>query len=152
MMPEMMKSFKQFTRSALLLVVLLQSGCVSRLHVVDFSSGETLRARYASAIRTVTVWMPDGEVLQGKYSAVGNESLSFGSGFTTGVAGGQTVSAFSQGTSVSTGGAGKAYAILKSKNPDSKLMMEILVSYGGLSGHGFGEARTNDGRTYRVTF
>ena len=34
----------------------------------------------------------------------------------------------------------------------SDTAMDILAVYGVLDGHGFGEARTNDGRTYRVQF
>jgi hypothetical protein len=30
--------------------------------------------------------------------------------------------------------------------------MEIIVIYGVLDGHGFGEARTNDGRSIKVQF
>lgn len=50
------------------------------------------------------------------------------------------------------GGTGRAYALLSSTKPGSKLMMEVIVTYGVLSGHGWGEARCNDGRAYRVTF
>jgi hypothetical protein len=61
-------------------------------------------------------------------------------------------SAYATGQSRTIGGTGRAYAIISSTKPGSKLMMEIIASYGVLSGHGWGEARTNDGRKYRVTF
>ena len=34
----------------------------------------------------------------------------------------------------------------------STLMMEIIVSYSEWTGHGYGEATTNDGRKYKVQF
>jgi hypothetical protein len=61
-------------------------------------------------------------------------------------------SAYATGQSRTIGGTGRAYALISSTKPGSKLMMEVIVSYGVLSGHGWGEARTNDGRKYRVTF
>jgi len=61
-------------------------------------------------------------------------------------------SAYATTQSRTIGGTGKAYAMLPSTKPGSKLMMEVIVTYGVLSGHGWGEARTNDGRKYRVTF
>ena len=61
-------------------------------------------------------------------------------------------SAHVSGQSRTVGGTGRAYALIPSTKPGSKLMMEVIVTYGVLSGHGWGEARTNDGRKYRVTF
>jgi hypothetical protein len=49
-----------------------------------------------------------------------------------------------------SGGEAKAHAFLKSNK--SNLMMEIIVSYSDASGHGFGEAQTNDGRRFKVQF
>ena len=61
-------------------------------------------------------------------------------------------SAFVSGQSRTIGGTGRAYALISSTKPGSKLMMEVIVTYGVLGGHGWGEARANDGRTYKVTF
>ncbi len=41
------------------------------------------------------------------------------------------------------------YAILR--NPSTKIMMEVLVT-ANLDNSGMGEARTNDGRSYKVIF
>lgn len=62
------------------------------------------------------------------------------------------VSASVTGQSRTIGGTGQAYALISSTKPGSKLMMEVLATYGVLSGHGWGEARTNDGRKYKLTF
>ena len=51
---------------------------------------------------------------------------------------------------VSSGGVAYAYALLHSNT--GKLMMEIIVQYSQWNGHGFGEARTNDGRRFKVQF
>jgi hypothetical protein len=120
-------------------------GCAHSIALVNFNSGETLAGEYNSGTREISVIMPNGETLKGQYSAASNASVSYGTGFAS--SGGNFASGF--GTSVSSGGASQAYALLRSST--SKLMMEMVVTYGS-NGQGFGEARTNDGRTYKVQF
>ena len=97
--------------------------------------------------------MPDGEVLFGKWSAMRNESVSTGVGSSTATGGGATVAAFGNSTSYTTGGQGYAYAILKSTKPESKLIMEFSAQFDAIHGNGgFGEAKSNDGRQWKVTF
>ena len=134
--------------------MLLFSGCVHKMEVVNFKTGDTLEANYNKLNRVVTVIMPNNEVLTGKYSAVSNASFSIGNTFGTSTAysGANTATAYGSATSyaVSSGGASNAYAILRSKT--SKLMMEIIVQYSEWTGNGYGEARTNDGRKFKVQF
>lgn len=135
-------------------LVLIFVGCSHKITLTDFEKGEVVEGYYTDYVKTVEVKMPNGEILKGKYSNVTNSSFSFGNSFTTGTAIAGTTTAFGSastfGNSYSVGGAGKAYALLKSEN--SKLMMELLVDYNVWDGSGFGEARTNDGRRFKVQF
>lgn len=127
----------------------------------NFETGEQFTGTFTDGMGTggkCKVTMPDGQELKGRYSGLrGHESISFGSGsantFAT-ASNGNSVSAFgnSFGSTYSAGGRGTAHAMLKSTTPGSKLMMEIWAKYNTVSGGGFGEARTNDGRTYSVDF
>lgn len=132
-------------------LLLMMAGCAHRLTFTNFDTGEILKGT-ANLAKTIRVTMKDGEVVEGKYSAVSSDSVAFGFGSATAFSGAQMATAFGSGTTIMAGGPGRAYAILRSTTLGSKLMMELLVSYNALSGHGFGEARTNDGRSYRVTF
>lgn len=135
-------------------IMFILSGCSHKMTYVDFSSGEVFSGHYIGMSKDVEVKMPSGEVLKGKYSNVHNGSFAFGNSFTTGTATTGTTTAFGSantfGSAYSVGGAGKAYALLRSET--SALMMELLVDYSTWDGSGFGEARTNDGRRYRVQF
>lgn len=116
------------------------------MEFVDFQNGITLEGRYNKASKTVMVTMPDGEVLQGKYSAMTNMTMGFGSAY----AASGTTSAFATGNSFAVGANTPVYSILRAgKGP---LMMEMKVMYNEWSGNGFGEAMTNDGRHFKVQF
>ncbi|MGD9365695.1 MAG: hypothetical protein PVH87_08380 [Desulfobacteraceae bacterium] len=130
----------------LIMLSFLIAGCVHKIEITHFQTGQVLQGNYNELNRMVTVVMPDGEILKGKYSAVSNASFSFGTA--TAYSGAATATGFGYG--VSSGGISQAYALLKSET--SSLMMEMIVSYSEWTGHGFGEARTNDGRSYKVQF
>lgn len=137
-----------------IIVLLFFSGCVHKMQMVNFETGTVLDAKYNKANRMVTVIMPNGEVLTGEYSAVSNASFSIGNTFgsATAYSGASSATAYGSSTSyaISSGGVSNAYALLRSNT--SKLMMEIIVQYSEWNGHGFGEARTNDGRRFKVQF
>ena len=130
----------------------LFSGCAHTLTFTSFETGEVLKGRATAVSRTIRVAMTDGEIVEGKYSAVDSSSVGFSFGSATAFSGAATATAFGSGTSYMLGGPGSAFALLKGTKPGSKLMMEMMVSYSAMTGHGFGEARTNDGRKYRVQF
>lgn len=146
----------------LLTIVLVSAGCVitRSATLVEFASGEVLRGKFTDSAATggtVEVTMPNGELLSGRYSAIrGTDEITFTSatmsGTVIGTSGTASVSGSGIGTQRTVGGQGKAYALLTSATPGSKLVMEIIVIYGVLDGHGFGEARTNDSRLYKVQF
>jgi hypothetical protein len=118
----------------------------------DFKNGDTVHIVTHSLSHTMWAHMPDGEVLEGKFATVDGGSVGFSFGSATAYGGGQTATAFGSGTSYSVGGRGEAYALLKSTKPGSHLMMELIATYNPMSAHGWGEARTNDGRSYKVIF
>jgi hypothetical protein len=140
-----MKKIGMVETGVLFLTLLLLS-CTHRVDLIDFNTGQVLKGEYNEANRKVTVYMPDGQILTGKYSAIDNAGTFFGTGF--GFSGTTISTSFGQG--VVAGGRGQVYALLKSNK--SKLMMEIIVSHSKWGGHGFGEAITNDGRKYKVQF
>ncbi len=130
----------------IILIMGFLTGCAHKITFTNFQSGEILNGEYNTADESIKVTMPNGEILLGKYSTVSSSSMVFGNSFSN--IGGAPVTSF--GTGVAIGGGSKAYAILSSQK--SSLMLELLVSYSEWDGHGFGEARTNDGRTYKVQF
>ena len=130
---------------------LFLTGCATtrQLTLVDFQTGQTLDGELNESGRSISVTMPDGEVLFGKYSAISNTSPVYETG--VGVAtGSRRGSVFGTGIAIGGGGESKGYGLLRSNT--SKLMMEIAVSYSEWSGDGYGEATTNDGRKYKVQF
>ncbi|MEX0733053.1 MAG: hypothetical protein WD944_11740 [Steroidobacteraceae bacterium] len=145
-----------------LATIAVATGCtVTRpATLVEFSTGEILHGVFTDnegTGGTVQVTMPNGEILGGRYSAIrGTDEVTFTSatvkGTVTNTSDISHVSGSGTGTQRTVGSQGKAYALLTSTTPGSKLVMEIIVTYGVLDGHGFGDARTNDDRTYRVQF
>ncbi len=132
---------------------LFLTGCAPRhITLVDFQTGETLDGELNESDRNITVTMPDGEVLSGKYSAISNTSPVYETGIGVGT-GSHHGSGSVFGTGITFGGSGgpsQGFGLLKSNT--SKLMMEIVVTYSEWSGDGYGEATTNDGRKYKVQF
>ena len=129
---------------------LLLNACSTRqLTLVDFETGQTLEGSLNQYDRSIDVTMPDGEILSGMYSEVSNSSpvYSTGVGISTGFRHGDVI--FGTGVAVDNGPS-KGYALLKSNT--SSLMMEITVNYSNSTGHGYGEAITNDDRKYKVQF
>lgn len=143
------------------MTTLALAGCVTRTAtLVEFSTGQVLKGKFSDSAATggtAEITMPDGEVLSGRYSAVRDvDQLSFTSATMSGTATSGSRSGFMSGSGFgathTVGGKGNAYALLTSTKPGSSLVMEFIVTYGVLDGHGFGEARTNDGRVYKVQF
>ena len=131
-------------RNTLLCVLLLFAGCAYQITLTDFQSGETLPGTADELTKITKVTMPDPEHKTGKNDEESNAAISLGT--TTGYMGTTPVSGMSYGALFSN--SGQAYTLLKSDK--SNLMMEVIVNFKG--NHGFGEARTNDGRTYKVQF
>ena len=127
-------------------ITIVLNACTHSIQFTNFESGETLNGTYNKLSKTVKVTMPNGEVLSGQYTAMTNASFSMvnasaysGTAYASGTGYGMTV-----------GGTSNAYALLKSNS--SNLMMEIIVNYSEWSGSGYGEARTNKGKVYKVQF
>lgn len=138
-----------------ILPCLLLCSCMTQrpLEFTNFSTGETLHGMAYRSDRKIEVTMPDGELLVGKYTSLRNDSVNVGFGSATATGGGTTATAFGNGMGYTAGGVGHSYAILKSTKPGSKLMMEFEVQFDNINGTGgFGTAKTNDGREWKVTF
>ena len=91
---------------------------------------------FTQSPRKVTITLPNGEIFAGQWSAVKNAAFTFG--LTGDVAASPTF----------VGVGDQVYALLKS---NQGVLMEVIANYGSGTG-GVGQARTNDGRTYRVQF
>ena len=142
-------------RLLFILPCLLLWGCMTKrpLEFTNFNTGETLHGMAYKADRKIEVTMPDGELLVGKWSSIRNDSVSIGFGSATATGAGTTATAFGNNVGYTAGGVGHSYAILKSTKPGSKLMMEFEVQFDNVNGTGgFGTAKTNDGREWKVTF
>ena len=155
-----------------LLIISLTSCSVTKTAMlVNLESGERISAIFkdsSSTGGTCQATMPNGEILTGKYVGVrGTDVITFGSfngsveantDYTINDNNQDVLNAKTSGNYSATGaartvgGQGKAYAILYSTNPNSKLTLEIIAIYNVLSGGGYGDAKTNDGRTYKIIF
>jgi hypothetical protein len=138
--------------------------------LIDAKNGTKIIAKFTDSNATggkCEVVMPDGEILVGQYQGIrGTDVISFSNSVgninantnyrsNTSL---NTINANTQGTysmagsQRTVGGQGKAYAILTSTKPGSTLVMEIIAIYNVIGGGGFGDAKTNDGRVYKVIF
>jgi hypothetical protein len=91
----------------------------------------------------VTVTMPDGEVLHGRYQVIQNGAIGFGSGFAFGPGG----STYATGSTVTMGGGG---AVMVSASGDRGT---VMTCQGEASfGHGGGVCRTLKGAEYQMMF
>lgn len=91
----------------------------------------------------VTITMPDGEVLHGRYQVVQGGAIGFGSASSVGTGG----SAFATGSSVVMSGGG-AVLISASGDRGSSMTCQGQVSFG----HGGGICRTLRGAEYQMMF
>ena len=158
----------------LLLPIFLLQSCFSlkpvtkKAMLVNTENGERISATFkdnsSGTGGTCEAVMPNGEILTGMYAGVrGTDMISSGS--TNGIINtttdytnnGQNVlnaetggSYSATGSTRTVGGQGKASAILYSTTPNSKLVLELTVIYNVVGGGGYGDAKTNDGRTYKV--
>jgi tetratricopeptide (TPR) repeat protein len=123
------------------LVCLFLSGCTGHLQLVSISDGTTILGEYHRNNRSIKITMPDGEVLQGSYSALSDASIGFGSSLTSA----RTATTFTTATEGTT----EAYALLRGNKGTT---MELVLRYSEWSGSGHGVAKTNKGAGYRVIF
>ena len=137
--------------------------------LINLESGEKVMAVFKDNSGTsgyCEAIMPDGEKLVGTYVGVrGTDVITYGSATgkinseTNYSSAGQNILDASStsnysatGAARTVGGQGKAYAILSSTSPNSTLTLEIVAIYNVLGGGGYGDAKTNDGRSFKVIF
>ncbi|MBA4369489.1 MAG: hypothetical protein C0403_17825 [Desulfobacterium sp.] len=141
-----MYHFKNFL-IFLIMVGFFISGCSSHLKLISLDSGNTLEGRYDSVYTEITVTMPNGEILTGKYRSAKDTPFPSSEDYE------QTdpppKSGF--GSGIPHGIRADVYALLKSEKTD--LMMEVFLGYDSFKGgDGFGFARTNDKRSYKIKY
>ena len=119
----------------LILASAVTTGCVRRFTLTDFTTGVIATGTFTSS-RTAKITLPNGELFTGQWSAVKNAAFTFG----------LTGEVETSPTFVGVGD--QIYALLKS---NKGVLMEAIANYGSGTG-GVGQARTNDGRTYRLQF
>jgi hypothetical protein len=161
---KIVKTQKPVFGASLVVVIaslLLLSGCATPgVTFVEIETGEVLNGKFISrtdvdgADGTAEVTMPDGELLSGPFSFVpGNDEIRFSAATAAATANVPDSGIGAQRTNRSrTGGQAKAYALLASTTQGSNLVMEIVVIHSVAGDHGLGEARTNDGRVYKVKY
>ena len=131
----------------------LLAGCVTRKPTLtDIRTGELCHGEFNLMSRNGWVVLPDGTKLTGKIFGVTNAryaSSDFeGSGTVYGPGGSAFGSFSGTGSSFSPGNRGEGWALLRSE--DGKKIMEIHVVSNGAVTAGYGEARMNDGRVFRL--
>ena len=157
---------KYFNIILITATIFILTGCVMQATLVDMTNGEKIRAKFTDSNATggkCEVQMPDGELLKGRYTGIrGTDEISYSNSVgNIEIATEDSVNSFNSntngtfsvaGSTRTVGGQGKAYAILTSTKPGSTLVMEIIAIYNVIGGGGFGDAKTNDGRVYKVIF
>jgi hypothetical protein len=129
----------------LALVVFGLSGCMKDLQLLNFKTGDSAEGFWDSGQGELRVYLEDGDILRGKFVKMSNARFSIGASIGTfGRRGGFG----SIRPSIGWKGVGNVYALLESDK--SSVAMEVVVDYNKMSGRGHGEARTNDGRVYKV--
>jgi len=121
----------------------LFAGCTHRLKITELDTGKTLQGVYDVTHKTITVTMPDGEVLEGKYRPAGKNPYP-------GVRTPENAPKTGFGSGVPSGIKADDYAVLQSDK--TELMMEVFLYFDSFSEKGYGFARTNDGRRYKISY
>ena len=130
---------------SMILISFCLCGCSTTMQLMEFKSGEIAEAFIDANKGEIRVYMPDGEILKGPYSTMTNPRFSIGAGLGGHWGGGVY-------PSVSLDPGSKLYALLSSQDAASSLVMEIIADQSKFSGKGRGEARTNDGRVFKIVF
>lgn len=127
-----------------LTIITFLSGCgVRQMDVIDFKSGTTLRGEYDDFEQTAKVIMPSGEVLTGHVTEI-RESIN---SFTNELGTGKNKNNNNLSTTTTTSNVYVAQGILKSNT--SNLIMDLNLTLTNMGG-GYGTAKANDGKEYKV--
>ncbi|MDR1007003.1 MAG: hypothetical protein LBL65_00365 [Campylobacteraceae bacterium] len=144
-------------RHILLFIValFLFTGCALKHNIalVGFNTEGILKGVFDEKDQIVTVTMEDGEILKGKYSSFDDDgAVTFGNtiGYSSGSRYRRGGSFGGIGMGINFGSENKKYALLTSET--SSLKMEIAIMLRSWAKNGIGEAKTNDGRVYKIQF
>ena len=128
---------------ACLIICFIFAGCTHRLNLTELDTGKTLKGVYDTTYKTITVTMPDGEVLEGKYHPASKNQYP-------GVHTPENAPKTGFGSGVPKGIKADDYALLQSEK--TKLLMEVFLYFDSFSEKGYGFARTNDGRRFKISY
>ncbi|MDR0762326.1 MAG: hypothetical protein LBF13_04685 [Campylobacteraceae bacterium] len=133
----------------------LLAGCALKhdIALIGFNTDGVLQGIFDEKDQVVTVIMEDGEVLKGKYSSFDDDgSVTFGNtiGYSSGGRYRSSGSFGGIGMGINFSAESKKYALLTSET--SPLKMEIVIMLRSWTKNGMGEAKTNDGRVYKIQF
>lgn len=122
-------------------------GCASHLKLTNLDSGRTLKGRYDMLYHEISVVMPGGDVLTGKYRPANENPYPSDKAARKP----EAIPRSGFGSGIPNGLHADVYALLKSEKTD--LIMEVFLGYDDFrGGDGFGFGRTNDQRTYKITY
>jgi len=130
----------------ILLIILPLTSCTQSIKFVNFKKGTVIHGEANTITKNVTVNMPNGEILEGKYTELCGGTTSLGSSFV--IFDNNVINSLK--TQSKRSNTCFDYVLLHSNQ--SNLMMELVGYSDYLSGHGYGKAKTNDGRNFKVQF
>ncbi|MEK6525552.1 MAG: hypothetical protein AABZ22_01640 [Nitrospirota bacterium] len=122
------------------LLILVLWGCSHDVKLINMSDGTTISGTSTIWNQSITLTLPSGEIVEGRYVPLTTASIGVGSlfyGANVGTMLGKDISGRFHG-----------HARLTGKNGT---VVEMVFS-SDWTGHGFGIAKTNSGKEYRVTF
>lgn len=123
-----------------ILTIVALSGCAHDVQLTNLSDSTQIQGTSTFWNQTVTLTMPSGEVVEGRYeplttASIGEGSLFWGSNL---------------GALMGTNTSGRAYGYARLTG-STGTVIEIVFST-DWTGHGFGVAKTSSGEEYRVMF
>jgi hypothetical protein len=136
-------------------LLFLLAGCTLKhdIALVGFNTDGILQGIFDENDQVVTVTMEDGEILKGKYSSFDDDgAVTFGNtiGYSSGGRYRNSGSFGGIGMGINFSSESRKYALLTSET--SPLKMEIVIMLRSWTKNGMGEAKTNDGRIYKIQF
>lgn len=132
-----------------LLLAGLQPGCSSTRHAEgqEWVTGKKIDVFLDTGAKRIRLYLDDGELLQGDYVYDPDAAFTLGAGMNFG-GGGIPGGVFPK---LGIDGKTKVYALLRSAAKPG-LLVEIVADYNKYDGSGQGEARTSEGRTFKLRF
>jgi len=136
----------RFFFPTMLFICAILAGCTQNLQITEMDTGHSLKATLDPTHKTISVIMPDSDVLEGKYRPANQNPYPTGKDGSPPEKPPKT----GFGSGVPSGIPAEDYALLQSRK--TKLMMEVFLHFDTFSGKGYGYARTNDGKRFKISY